>query len=259
MGTNAEVTLTANSLPGGFCHQDWQSTLNAFVSAMSGELPGTFSTFSVGASEPAAEDQDKPWLNTSNDSTGGWKKYDSSEGWIRAEPLSPPPGTIVDWYGDDTQIPTLDGGTSTNPFWRICDGTNSTPDLRGRVTLGTGTGTSLTARSLSDTGGAESVDIKAAVEHCHYIGRFRGTAGETGDDLFVKLSGDDSDSTADHRGVPGNGSDPVTTNPNATYTGPWAETSEVKDLPLDGDDKDLIATMPPFYALHKIMRTARLY
>ncbi len=38
-----------------------------------------------------------------------------------------PRGTVVSWYGDVTKIPAT---------WALCDGTNGTPDLRGRFILG---------------------------------------------------------------------------------------------------------------------------
>lgn len=45
------------------------------------------------------------------------------------------------------------------PGWALCDGTNGTPDLRGRFILGAGTGNSLTARTLGDKGGVEKVAL----------------------------------------------------------------------------------------------------
>lgn len=40
---------------------------------------------------------------------------------------SVPAGIITVWYGLDSQIPT---------GWLLCDGTNGTPDLRGRIPVG---------------------------------------------------------------------------------------------------------------------------
>lgn len=56
-----------------------------------------------------------------------------------------PPGTIVMWSGE-----TAPSG------WSLCDGTNGTPDLRGRFVIATGTGTGLTTRVLGAIGGAET-------------------------------------------------------------------------------------------------------
>lgn len=41
-----------------------------------------------------------------------------------------PKGTIVMWYNKDKKHPPPDG-------WKICNGENSTPDLRGRFIVGT--------------------------------------------------------------------------------------------------------------------------
>jgi microcystin-dependent protein len=55
--------------------------------------------------------------------------------------------------------------------WALCDGTNGTPDLRGRFILGAGPGTNLTNRPLGDKGGLEKVllNIKEMPHHNHEI------------------------------------------------------------------------------------------
>jgi microcystin-dependent protein len=56
-----------------------------------------------------------------------------------------PFGTIVMWTG------------STAPTgWALCDGTNGTPDLRGRFILSQGQGSGLTNRLINQVGGAET-------------------------------------------------------------------------------------------------------
>lgn len=48
------------------------------------------------------------------------------------------PGIILDFYGslDDSGHPIPVGKTYALTNWHVCDGTNGTPDLQGRVTLG---------------------------------------------------------------------------------------------------------------------------
>ena len=60
-----------------------------------------------------------------------------------------PSGTIVAY--NSSVVPNLK--------WALCDGTQGTPDLRGRFILGAGPGTSLTARSINDKGGVEKVAL----------------------------------------------------------------------------------------------------
>ncbi len=50
-------------------------------------------------------------------------------------------------------------GTTAPNGWVLCDGTNGTPNLKGRFILGTGSNTDLTTRTLGQTGGAETVTL----------------------------------------------------------------------------------------------------
>lgn len=76
-----------------------------------------------------------------------------------------PRGAIIMWYG-----PIVPVG------WLLCDGTNGTPDLRGRFVLGSGNGAGLTDRKLNDKGGEENhtLDITEIPSHYHqmYTGYF---------------------------------------------------------------------------------------
>jgi len=56
------------------------------------------------------------------------------------------------------------------PFgWNLCDGTNGTPDLRGRFILSSGQGAGLTNRNPNDTGGDEiiTLNIDQIPSHTH--------------------------------------------------------------------------------------------
>lgn len=67
-------------------------------------------------------------------------------------------GIIVMWSG--TNVPS---------GWTLCDGTNGTPDLRGRFVLGSGKGENLTERKINDKGGAEEhkLIIEEMPSHTH--------------------------------------------------------------------------------------------
>lgn len=71
-----------------------------------------------------------------------------------------PLGGIIMWSGG--AVP--DG-------WALCDGSTGTPDLRGRFVLGSGTGASLTPRTIGQSGGEEETILTVAQmpQHAHGI------------------------------------------------------------------------------------------
>jgi microcystin-dependent protein len=73
-------------------------------------------------------------------------------------------GMISMWSGDVTKIPL---------GWALCDGTNGTPDLRGRFILSHGKGDGLTERKITEKGGEENVtlSIEQIPSHRHNFGR----------------------------------------------------------------------------------------
>jgi microcystin-dependent protein len=210
-------------------------TYNTFVDLMTGQLPGEYSTFNYGSTEPAAEDQDKPWLKLDADlSPWGWMVYYAGA-WRNAQrhPLSP--GHISHYFGLSTDIPTLDDpdGDGTNPFWLVCDGTSGTPDLSSRFIVGAGSGAGLTTYALSATGGSETHTLTAAEipAHSHeLLVDQQDTSG--GSQANTMYSGLDSGATEDGLSR---------TTENNTGGGGAHE------------------NRPPYYALWTIMRSTRLY
>jgi microcystin-dependent protein len=59
--------------------------------------------------------------------------------------------------------------------WALCDGTNGTPDLRGRFILGAGQSSGLTARLYQQTGGVEkhTLTIPEMPQHDHGVGGWK--------------------------------------------------------------------------------------
>jgi microcystin-dependent protein len=74
-----------------------------------------------------------------------------------------PAGGIVMWSGSVASIPT---------GWNLCDGTNSTPDLRNRFVVGAGD-----TYSPDDTGGADAVTLTTAQMPAHGHSGSTNTAG----------------------------------------------------------------------------------
>ena len=73
-----------------------------------------------------------------------------------------PTGGIIMWSGAEGAIPS---------GWVLCNGSNSTPDLRDKFIVGAGTGGSY---SVADTGGSTSVTLSTAElpAHTHGAGNF---------------------------------------------------------------------------------------
>lgn len=69
---------------------------------------------------------------------------------------SVPAGVICMWSGSSAEIPA---------GWALCDGSNNTPDLRGRFVVGAGG-----AYDVGDTGGADSVALTTAQMPSHSHG-----------------------------------------------------------------------------------------
>ena len=100
-----------------------------------------------------------------------------------------PPGVIMPYYANGSEeavkaaVEQLSGGTSADPYWRLCDGTNSTPDLRGRFVIGAGQGTGLTNRVFNSVGGSEtaSLTLEQMPSHSHSVAiLIPGHGGEDG-------------------------------------------------------------------------------
>ena len=68
-----------------------------------------------------------------------------------------PSGGIIMWSGAENAIPT---------GWLLCNGSNSTPDLRNRFVVGAGTGSNY---SVGDTGGSNDATL---VSHSHGAGNY---------------------------------------------------------------------------------------
>jgi hypothetical protein len=131
---------------------------------------------------------------------------------------SVPSGAILLWSGSVASIPT---------GFVICDGTNSTPDLRNRFVVGAGS-----TYSVDDTGGSADAVV---VSHTH-------TVTDPGHNHSVPNSGSQNNSFDSGTTV---GNDTTGTSGTATTGISIASAGE------SGTNKNL----PPYYALAYIMKT----
>ena len=154
-----------------------------------------------------------------------------------------PIGGIIMWSGQIASIP--DG-------WALCDGGQSTPDLRGRFVMGAGG-----SRGVGTTGGADTVTLTVGQlpAHNHNVSGSTSTGGGHTHQLPWNYSDD------------GNGFGA----PNADYTGLWGDSGSTvwgRQSNSAGDHAhsfnvnsastgsgNAIDKLPPFYVLAYIMRT----
>lgn len=166
-----------------------------------------------------------------------------------------PAGTIVMWSGE-----TAPKG------WALCDGTNGTPDLRGRFVISTGTGAGLTARALGATGGTETHTLTTAEipGHTH-----TGTTASNGAHTHTitdpghthtqtTINDDYNNSGANPPGFTADSSGSVTwNNINSSTTGITVNSNGAHTHTFTSDStggSTAHNNMPPFYALAYIMK-----
>lgn len=163
--------------------------------------------------------------------------------WKPPADINIPTGIIVMWSGSVGTIPT---------GWVICDGTNSTPDLRDRFIVGAGT-----TYAVDATGGSKDA---VTVAHTHTASSsssstFTGNAGSTHSHTFDLIQADvDTFTGYGPSRVAGyvNGTYPVTSstsNPSGTVS--TTTTTTVSSTGSSGTN----ANLPPYYALAYIMKT----
>lgn len=97
---------------------------------------GAFSTFTMGSSIPAVNDQDKPWfkLDAQGRPLGAYKYYNGN--WRRL--YNVPVGTIVMFTGDPSGLFDGNGLGIVNTDWdgyQLCNGNNSSPNLSDKFVI----------------------------------------------------------------------------------------------------------------------------
>jgi len=135
---------------------------------------------------------------------------------------SVPAGGIIIWSGAANAIPS---------GWVLCDGNNSTPDLRDRFVVGAGD-----SYSVDDTGGADSVTLTVAQMPSHNHGAANSTSN------VIRYTGSSS-------GFPNIGPG----SPNSYQISVNNTVGGGGDTNIGGGDSH--ENRPPYYALCYIMKT----
>lgn len=176
------------------CPATLQELAQAIVNALTITLPGNFATFNIGSDTPTPANRDKLWYRVDASCNPlGWYIW-TGAAWTRAIPLGSAPGMVSHYWSTTLVGLTMaearaalsfletgdaypGGGSTTlhaNPFWLLCDGTTvgglTTPNLLGRVIVGAGNGSGLTARAQGDTGGEETHVLSVAELPAHTHG-----------------------------------------------------------------------------------------
>ena len=172
-----------------------------------------------------------------------------------------PFGTIVMWTG------------STAPSgWALCDGTNGTPDLRGRFVLSQGQGSGLTNRLINQVGGAEThtLTVQEMPSHTHtgttaLAGTHTHTINDPGHTHTQTTVNDDYNNSGSYPDL----TKPSYPNYDSSGTNTWTDTinSSTTGITINsaGEHSHTFTTnstgggqahnnMPPFYALAYIMK-----
>lgn len=220
------ITLATASVPAGTCPPWIIALWPELVSLISGNLNGALNIFNFGNATPAPADQDKPWYRlNSNGTPDKWYEY-SGGVWISPHPDFV--GKVVMWEGDIATIATLDGGEAaaitdrTGPMWE------QVTQLAAKFPIGVGTLPSGTVLAVGSTGGEEkhTLTIAEMPEHAHTL------RCDSKNTVGTEVRRPRPDDTA--------GTD-----------------QDVSTTATGGGDPHSI--MPPYYALHAIRRTGRLF
>lgn len=153
-----------------------------------------------------------------------------------------PSGGIIMWSGSVASIPT---------GWFLCNGSNSTPDLRNRFVVGAGD-----TYAVGATGGADSVTLSAGQipSHAHTFSATTNTTGAHEHSLQFRTSSvDDGDDSAN--GVRSHSSGTLRTmsaDHKALSTGDHSHT--VSGTTSSVGSGEAHENRPPYYALAYIMK-----
>lgn len=152
-----------------------------------------------------------------------------------------PSGGIIMWSGAIAAIPT---------GWLLCDGTNSTPDLRDRFVIGArqddaGVAKTNITGSLTQTGGNKDAIV---VSHTHTA-----TVTDSGHVHTTTINGSDLGHSQGGGANPLTASAPTSSAITANYTS-QTSTTGIRVTNASAGSSGTNANLPPYYALAFIMK-----
>ena len=149
-----------------------------------------------------------------------------------------PSGGIIMWSGSVASIPT---------GWVLCDGTNSTPDLRNRFVVGAGS-----TYSVGATGGSSTTTLTAAnlPSHTH---NFSGNTSGAGDHRHNLVFG--TSNGGNHYFYNGQIGNTGNIDPNSAMGSSGNHTHSFSGTTGSAGSGSSFSTLPPYYALAYIMKT----
>lgn len=255
MPTNLLITLTPPVFPDGYCPQSEQQRANDIASGMGAQIPGNYTVFNYGDTEPSADDRDKPWLRTDGGFIDGWYVYFGGQ-WTRPHPVPPSGGERRMFVGTEAEVWAYDGGDGNDPdtdapqfafgaMWEVDH------DFDGRIPIGPGTPDGWgSAIGEGANAGTSRVTLTTAMlpEHRHFVSHSSQS----------NVPGIDANETVAYRGGGENnenyalsGVDATASPANVGLTSPVGEAS-------DSDAAKRVATLPPVRGVWIIKRTARV-
>ena len=235
MPTN--VILNKGEIPSNSCFTTVPELYDLFINSTSAEVAGNYSLFNYGDTLPAPEDTDKPWVRTVSGQPDRLYYYYNGA-WVSKHPVDYVSGTVGErriFVGAAADINTYDGGSgslsevtlTTGPFWE------KDAEFNAKFPVGIGETENGTEITESDrTGGSDQIKLQEQnlPPHGHTINyshrRYEtGSSFDPGEGQFRP------------------GSDKVD---GMIYEGQGLSATPFKSL-------------PPYYGVYFIKRTARVY
>lgn len=221
------LPVTPATLPSGSCPATNQDLLDLFAQYMSVTFPDTFDGVIVSATKPT--DTTRAWLQL--DSLGRPVRfyYFAAGAWLSQHPCVP--GFTMIWTGPLPTLTAFDGGDATGvvspitgQMWELVT------DLAAKFPVGAGTLPSATVLAPNDTGGEEKhvLTIPELPKQSLYPDPFAGTQFPSG---------------------------------GGAISGGGLDNSQIKPFPtltVVGNDVGH-NTMPPYFTVNFLRRTARLF